>query len=61
MLSTSANIGNAGSLVTGLGQLGSSRSDPSGDRAVRQMLTQLLQHLGQLPPIAPANGLPPKL
>ena len=61
MLSTSANIGNAGSLVTGLAQLGSSKSDPSGDRAVRQLLTQLLQHLGQLPPIAPANGLPPKL
>jgi hypothetical protein len=61
MLSTSANIGNASSLVTGLAQLGFSRSDPSGDRAVRQLLTQLLQHLGQLPPIAPANGLPPKL
>jgi hypothetical protein len=61
MLSTSANIGHAGSLVTGLAQLGSSRSDPSGDKAVRQLLTQLLQHFGQLPPVAPVNGLPPKL
>jgi hypothetical protein len=61
LVSTSGRVGNAGSLVTGLGGLGSSRNDPSGDKAVRQMLTQLLQHLGQLPPITPANGLPPKL
>jgi hypothetical protein len=61
MLSSSANIGNAGSLVTGLAQFGSSKSDPTGDRAVRQLLAQLLQHFGQLPPIAPVNGLPPKL
>jgi len=61
MLSSSANIGNAGSLVTGLAQLGSPKSDPSGDRAVRQLLEQLLQHFGQLSPIAPVNGLPPKL
>ncbi len=61
LVSTSANIGNAGSLVTGLAQLGSSKSDTSGDRAVRQLLAQLLQHLGQLPVIPPVNGLPPKL
>jgi hypothetical protein len=61
LLSHSGGIGNAGSLVTGLAGLGSSKNDPSGDKAVRQLLTQLLQHLGQLPPIAPANGLPPKL
>jgi len=61
LLSTAGRAGNAGSLVTGLGGLGSSKNDPSGDRAVRQLLTQLLQHLGQLPPITPVNGLPPKL
>ena len=61
LFSTSGGVGNAGSLVTGLGGLGSSKSDPSGDKAVRQLLTQLLQHLGQLPPITPANGLPPTL
>jgi hypothetical protein len=60
LFSTAGRVGNAGSLVTGLGGLGSSRSDPSGDRAVRQLLTQLLQHFGQLPPITPAS-LPPKL
>jgi hypothetical protein len=61
LVSTAGRAGNAGSLVTGLGGLGSSKNDPSGDKAVRQLLTQLLQHLGQLPPITPANGLPPKL
>jgi hypothetical protein len=61
LFSSSSRVGNAGSLVTGLGGLGSSKSDPSGDKAVRQLLTQLMQHLGQLPPIAPANGLPPRL
>lgn len=60
LVSTSGRVGNAGSLVTGLGGLASSKNDPSGDKAVRQLLTQLVQHLGQLPPIAPA-GLPPKL
>ena len=61
LFSTAGRVGNAGSLVTGLGGLGSSKSDPSGDRAVRQLLTQLIQNLGQLPPITPANSLPPKL
>jgi hypothetical protein len=61
LFSSAGRVANAGSLVTGLGGLGSAKSDPSGDKAVRQMLTQLLQHLGQLPPISPANGLPPKL
>ena len=61
LLSASSRVGNAGSLVTGLAGLGSAKSDPTGDRAARQLLTQLLQHLGQLPPIAPANGLPTKL
>ncbi len=61
LFSSAGRVANAGSLVTGLGGLGSAKSDPSGDKAVRQLLTQLLQHLGQLPPISPANGLPPKL
>ncbi len=61
LFSAAAGAGNAGSIVSGLAGLGASKSDPSGDKAVRQLLTQLIQHLGQLPPIAPANGLPPKL
>ena len=52
-------VGNAGSLVTGLAGLGSSKNDPSGDKAVRQLLTQLLQHFGQLPPITPAMACLP--
>ena len=60
LFSTSGGVGNAGSLVSGLGGLGSSKNDASGDKAVRQLLMQILQHLGQLPPIAPAS-LPPKL
>jgi hypothetical protein len=61
MVSTAGRVGSAGSLVTGVAGLGSSKSDPSGDKAVSQLLTQLLQNLGQLPPITPANGLPPRL
>jgi hypothetical protein len=61
MVSTAGRVGNAGSLVTGFAGLGSARSDPSGDKTVRRLLTQMLVHSGQLPPITPANGLPPKL
>jgi hypothetical protein len=61
LASTAGRIGNAGSLLTGLGGLATAKSDPSGDKAVRQMLTQMVQHLGQLPPITPANGQCPKL
>jgi hypothetical protein len=61
LFSASAGTGNAGSIVSGLAGLGGSKSDPSGDKAVRQLLTQLLQHLGQLPTITPVNGLPPKI
>ena len=61
MVSTAGRVGNAGSLVTGFAGLGSTRSDPSGDKTVRQLLNQMLAHSGQMPPIAPANGLPPKL
>ena len=60
LFSASSGMGNTGSLVSGLAGLGSSKNDASGDKAVRQMLMQILQHLGQLPPIAPAS-LPPKL
>jgi hypothetical protein len=61
LFSSSAGIANAGLLVSGLAGLATSKNDPSGDKAVRQMLSQLLLNLGQMPPIAPANGLPPKL
>jgi hypothetical protein len=61
LFSTSSGVGNAGSLVNSLAGLGPQKGDLTGDKAVRQLLTQLLQHLGQLPPISPADGLPPKL
>ncbi|HZI32221.1 MAG TPA: hypothetical protein VFF11_07755, partial [Candidatus Binatia bacterium] len=61
LFSSAGRVANADSLVTGLRGLGSSKSDPSGDKAVRQLLTQLLQQSGQLPPISPANSRPPKL
>ncbi len=61
MVSTAGRVGNAGSLVSGLGGFRSSGTDPSGDRAVRQMLTQILERLNQFPPIPPVNNLPPKL
>jgi hypothetical protein len=61
LVSTSGGFGNAGSLVSGLGGLGTSKSDPSGDKAVRQLLTQLLQHMGQMPPISPVQGGSSKL
>ncbi|MGH8024048.1 MAG: hypothetical protein ACRED1_10730, partial [Limisphaerales bacterium] len=61
LVSTAGRVGNAGSLVTGFAGLGSAKSDPSGERAVRHLLTQMLAHSGQLPPIAPAGGPPPKL
>ena len=61
MVSTAGRVGNAGSLVTGFAGFGSSKGDPSGDKTVRRLLNQMLVHYGQMPPIAPANGLPPKL
>jgi len=61
LASTAGRVGNAGSLVSGVAGLGSSRGDPSGDKSVRQLLNQMLAHSGQMPSIAPANGLPPKL
>jgi hypothetical protein len=61
LFSASAGTANAGLLVGSLAGLGSSKKDPSGDKAVRQLLSQLLTNPGQLPPISPANGLPNKL
>jgi hypothetical protein len=61
LVSTAGRVGSAGSLVTGFAGLGSSRSDPSGDKSVRHLLNQMLVHSGQMPPVAPANSLPPKL
>lgn len=55
MLSSSAGVGNAGSVVSGLSMLGSSKNDLSGDKAVKQMLAQLSERLGQLPPILPKS------
>lgn len=61
LFSSAGRVANAGSLVTGHGRLGAFRNDSSGDRAVHQMLNQILQRLDHLPPIPPVNGLPPKL
>jgi hypothetical protein len=56
LFSTSGGIGNAGSLVSGLaGGFASSKNDASGDKAVRQMLRQIMERLDQFqPPITPA-------
>jgi hypothetical protein len=59
LVSSAGGVGHAGSIVTNAGGLGA--RDITGDKAVRQMLTQLLHHLGQLPPISPVAGLPPKI
>ncbi len=59
LVSSAGGVGHAGSIVANAGGLGA--RDVTGDKAVRQLLTQLLQHLGQLPPISPATGLPPKI
>ncbi len=61
LVSTAGRVGNAGSLVSGFAGLASAKGDPSGDKSVRQLLNQMLVHSGQLPPVTPANGLPPKL
>ena len=60
LFASSSGMNHTGWFVSGLAGLGNSRNDASGDKAVRQMLTQILERLGQLPSIAPAN-LPPKL
>jgi hypothetical protein len=60
LLSTSSGVGNAGSMVNSLAGWSAQKSDPTGNRAVQQLLAQFLHRLGSLPPIAPVN-LPPKL
>ena len=61
LVSTAGRVGNAGSLVTSVAGLGSIKGDTSGDKTVRRLLNQMLAHSGQMPPISPANNLPPKL
>jgi hypothetical protein len=56
LLSSASRTGHAGSLVTGMTGLGSSKNDLTGDKAVRQMLSQMMQRSDQLPPISPADG-----
>jgi hypothetical protein len=55
LLSTAGGVGHAGSIVNGLAGLSSSKTDPSGDKTVRQLLNQLTQQMGQLSTITPAN------
>jgi len=62
LFSTSGGIGNAGSLVSGLAAgFGSSKNDASGDKAVRQMLRQIMERLDQFQPSITPAALPPKL
>jgi len=61
LYSSAIGTANAGLLVSSLAGLSASKKAPSGDKAVRQLLSQLLINAGQLPPISPANGLPNKL
>jgi hypothetical protein len=55
LLSTSAGLGNAGSMIAPLARLGAAKDDQAGDKAARQLLEQLKQHRGQLPPILPGR------
>jgi hypothetical protein len=60
VFSNAGGLGNADSFVSGLAKLASPKNDPSGDKAARQMLRQILERGDQLPPITPAS-LPSKL
>jgi hypothetical protein len=60
MFSTSAGVGNAGSIVPSLARLGAPQSDPSGSKAVQQLLSQLANRFDQMQPIKPVEGLPSK-
>jgi hypothetical protein len=60
LFSASGGVGNAGSLVNSLAGWAVQKSDPTGNKAVQQLLAQLLQRFDQLPLISPAS-LPPKL
>lgn len=55
LLSTSAGVGNAGSIIAPLARLGSAKHDPSGDQAVRQLVEQSKRMAGGLPPILAAG------
>jgi hypothetical protein len=56
LLSSSAGLGNAGSsLIAPLSRLGAAKDDQAGDKAARQLLEQLKQPRGQLPPILPGR------
>jgi hypothetical protein len=56
LLSTSGGFTNAGSFVSGLGGLGSFKSDPTGDKAAQQMRSQSAQGQGEM-----SSNIPPKL
>jgi hypothetical protein len=53
LLSTSANVGNAGSLVTGLAKFTTPKDDQSGDKTVREMLRQLAERSNFMAPPSP--------
>ena len=60
MFSASAGVGNAGSVIPNLARLGAGQSDPSGSKAVQQLLAQVASRLDQAQPIKPVEGLPPR-
>jgi len=51
LLSSASGTGHAGSLVTSIAGFAAQKNDPSGDKAIRQLLTQLAK--SGLPPILP--------
>jgi hypothetical protein len=53
LLSTSSGTGNAGSLISSAAGLGARKNDPTGDKAVRQLLAQMAK--SGLPPILPTS------
>ena len=60
LFAASSGMNHTGSFVSGLAGFGSAKNDASGDKAVRQLLTQMMQRFGPLPTITPAK-LPPKV
>ena len=50
---TSANVGNAGSLVTDLAKFTTPKDDQSGDKTVREMLRQLAERSNFMAPVSP--------
>ena len=53
LVSTSSGTGHAGSLISSLGGFGTNKDDLTGDKSVRQLLSQLAQ--SGLPPILPKS------